>query len=255
MSRLRLCFFAAAIMCNLSSSAGFGQVVTGTPPFGSFGGGPYDTVNLSNLNVHLSIPIMNKAGAGLPFTYAVTYDNSIWYPVGASGNQVWTPVTGWGWNSISDGSTGYVPESISTVQCNEYYNLTHYSFGPYVDALGTSHPVYVTTTPGQSNCSVAPVAGGSSLASDGSGYTLVVSNYTNVQVMSTGGLTINPYVWQGGTFTVPSGSVGDPNGNTISSSYNSSNTTTTFTDTLSTTALTVYAPAPPRLDNFDLHQP
>ncbi|MGA7630598.1 MAG: hypothetical protein WCB11_07510, partial [Terriglobales bacterium] len=44
-----------------------GQVATGTPPFGSFGGGPFDTVNLGNLNVHFAIPVLNKAGRGLPF--------------------------------------------------------------------------------------------------------------------------------------------------------------------------------------------
>jgi hypothetical protein len=32
------------------------QVAIGTPPFGSFGGGPFDTVNLGNLDVHFVIP-------------------------------------------------------------------------------------------------------------------------------------------------------------------------------------------------------
>jgi RHS repeat-associated protein len=64
---------------------------------------------------------------------------------------------------------------------------------------------------------------------------------------SVSGITINPYIWQGGMFTNPQGSVVDPNGNTISSSYNSSNTTTTFIDTLnvpSKPVLTVDAPVP-----------
>ena len=36
------------------------QVTTGTPPFGGFGGGPFDVVDLANLNVHFSVPIVNK---------------------------------------------------------------------------------------------------------------------------------------------------------------------------------------------------
>jgi hypothetical protein len=67
------------------------QVATGTPPFGSFGGGPFDTVNLGNLDVHFAVPIVHKAGRGMPFTYDPTYDSSVWYPSGGT----WTPVANW----------------------------------------------------------------------------------------------------------------------------------------------------------------
>lgn len=50
--------------CGLG--VGLAQVATGLPPFGSFGGGPFDTVNLADLDVHLQIPIVNKPGSGLP---------------------------------------------------------------------------------------------------------------------------------------------------------------------------------------------
>jgi hypothetical protein len=73
------------------SSATFAQVTTGTPPFGSFGGGPADTINLANLNVHLTIPVLNKPGRGIPFVYNITYDNSIWYPVNSNGTNSWQP--------------------------------------------------------------------------------------------------------------------------------------------------------------------
>ena len=53
------------------------QVATGTPPYGSFGGGPFDTVNLGNLNVNFVIPVFHKAGRGTPFTYDLSYDSSI----------------------------------------------------------------------------------------------------------------------------------------------------------------------------------
>ncbi len=236
--------FAFALLLIRPASA---QVVTGTPPFGSFGGGPFDTINLSNLNVHFAIPILNKAGAGLPFNYALTYDNSIWYPSSSSGSNTWTPVVGWGWNSVSDGATGYLEEVVNPTLCyyqGLYYHITYYTFGPYYDAQGTSHAVSVQTTTGQSSCNIAPVTGGTNLDPAGSGYTLVVSGTVNAAIKSAGGVTINPYIWQGGSYTTPQGSVVDPNGNTISSSYNSSTTTTTFTDTLNTIALTVYTPAP-----------
>ena len=60
------------------------QVTTGTPPFASFGGGP-DVINLGNLNAHLDVPVLNKAGRGMPFTYDLTYDTSVWVPITSGG--------------------------------------------------------------------------------------------------------------------------------------------------------------------------
>jgi hypothetical protein len=69
------------LACEIPS---FGQVPTGTPPMSSLSGGP-DVVNLANLNTHIAIPILSKSGRGLPFTFNLTHDSSIWYPVTASG--------------------------------------------------------------------------------------------------------------------------------------------------------------------------
>src|SRR5260370_14230735 len=62
------------------------QVKTGTPPFGSFGGGP-DIINLANLNSHITVPILHKPGRGTNFTYDLSFDSSVCYPFGASGSQ------------------------------------------------------------------------------------------------------------------------------------------------------------------------
>jgi hypothetical protein len=51
---LAVCLFCSPALC---------QVQTGTPPFGSFGGGP-DVINNANLNAHLTIPIVHKLGRG-----------------------------------------------------------------------------------------------------------------------------------------------------------------------------------------------
>jgi len=70
------------------------QVQTGTPPFGSFGGGP-DVVNLGSLNGHLTIHAMNKPGRGTNFTYDLSYDSSVWYPVTSGGATTWHWLSGW----------------------------------------------------------------------------------------------------------------------------------------------------------------
>lgn len=72
---------AICVICGFFLGTARAQVATGTPPFGSFSGGP-DVVNNANLNVHLAIPVMNKAGRGMPFYYILTNDSSVWYPNG-----------------------------------------------------------------------------------------------------------------------------------------------------------------------------
>src|SRR6266852_291472 len=91
-----LCSFFILIVLGLTVPSASAQVVTGTPPFGSFGGGP-DVINLGNLNAHLTIPVLHKSGRGTNFTYDLTYDSSVWYPTGVSGSQTWQPVANFGW--------------------------------------------------------------------------------------------------------------------------------------------------------------
>src|SRR6266702_7613868 len=68
------------IVLALSAETASAQVATGTPPFGTFGGGP-EVINLANLNAHFTMPVFHKAGRGLPFNFDLTYDTSIWFPV------------------------------------------------------------------------------------------------------------------------------------------------------------------------------
>ena len=73
---LRLAWLLMAVL--LAAAPSFAQVATGLPPYGSFSGGPFDTVNNANLDVHFAIPVVQKAGRGLPFNYLLSYDSSVW---------------------------------------------------------------------------------------------------------------------------------------------------------------------------------
>jgi hypothetical protein len=94
------------------------QGQTGFPPFNTFNQDQLDTVNVFNLNVHFSIPIITKAGRGGPFTYALTYDNSIWSP-----NQLgtaWKNDPNWGWVGVTDATFGKVKSPVATtISCNQ----------------------------------------------------------------------------------------------------------------------------------------
>lgn len=229
---IRLTVLACCLLVSAASVKS--QVATGTPPYGSFSGGP-DIVNEANLNVHLSIPVVQKAGRGLPFYYVLSYDSSVWYPVGVSGSQTWTPVTNWGWRGITEAQTGYVSYKTTQNSCcypcgqfGTWYYWTTYWDWKYHDSLGTVHPFNVTVSTWNSSI---PCGGGApysmtGTSTDGSGYTMTVTASPSVtSLKSRSGKTIVAPLGQ------PSGSgtVTDSNGNKVNTDG------TDFFDTLSST--------------------
>lgn len=48
------------------------QVATGAPPFATMAPLPEGQIDLANGNLHIAIPIVHKAGVGIPFDYALT---------------------------------------------------------------------------------------------------------------------------------------------------------------------------------------
>ena len=218
------------------------QVATGTPPFGSYGGGPFDTVNLGNLNAHFAIPVFSRNGRGTPFYYNFTYDSSIWTQVTSSGVTSWRPVGGWGWQSQTDAATGYIPAPITTTSTCRWFDgqfwhtesVYRYTYSGFVDPLGTFHSTpRLLVIVGSDNC------GGSTgsvtkTASDGSGWTVTVPDGI---VSSRSGAVWNvPVGSHSGAATIT-----DTNGNKITTSDG-----VTFYDSLSsqTPVLTISGSAP-----------
>jgi len=222
------------------ASTALSQMVTGTPPFASFGGGPFDVITLGNLNVHFSIPVFSKAGRGMPFNYALSYDSSVWYPVGSSGNQSWSAVSNWGWQGQGAAALGSVSYSTGVIYCYIYDHgqklldgeRDTYSNWIYVDRIGTAHKFAVTTW--VTDGTITPCTGGSpnatAQASDGSGYTLQLTYGNSATITSPDGTLIS--------CPTSCSSATDRNGNQITFSSGS------FTDTLNTTALTITGTAP-----------
>jgi RHS repeat-associated protein len=204
------------------------QVATGTPPFGSFGGGPFDTVNLGNLNVHFSVPILNKPGRGTAFRYDLAYDSSVWTPAVISGSTVWQPAANWGWQGQTEVFTGYITYNVTynpTGCLNDNGTRTRqtiYTFTNYRDRLGINHSFDVVTL---GFCQNSDPTSDSETADDGSGYTLNATG-GHASIITPSGASLAPPLnlqTGAGTFT-------DQNGNQIS--VNGSNQ---FFDTLSST--------------------
>ena len=113
----RIRVVALFVLSALACRAAYAQTQTGAQPFSSFGGGSFDTINLGDLDVHFCIPVVSKAGRGLPFNYSLCYDSSIWFPDSSSGVTTWAPVKNWGWRSQTDAATGYLYNSSATTTC------------------------------------------------------------------------------------------------------------------------------------------
>jgi len=229
------------IMLGLSTPAMAQGPTTGTPPFGSFGGGP-DVINLSNLNTQWVFPIIQKAGRGTDFTYDLSFDSSVWYPVGSSGSQSWQPVVNWGWRGQTEVAVGYVSFTQTTTPwclfAGQYYGQqTTYSNWVYHDSFGVAHgfagsTYYQNGAPAHCNPSTSSMTVGTG---DGSGWVLSATGSGPNYVASSSGAIFHPPV----NNSNGAGSATDRNGNIIS--VNSSGQ---FTDTLGATALTVTGGAP-----------
>ena len=249
MSQPRRFLLFTLVFISIAGTPSFAQVATGQPPFSSSQNSPVDSIDVANLNAHLSIPVVNKAGRGMAFSYNLVYDSSVWTPVTVGSTTTWQPTTNWGWGGSTQLATGYLSVNIDTVDCgfwkylgngNEIWiptgNIYYYSPWVYIDKFGQSHPfvgetIQYTGTSGDcagTNTSMNVVA------TDGSGYNLQATAGTGT-IIARNGATTHPQVNSGSG----SSSATDRNGNQIS--VNSSGV---FTDTLGTTALTVAGTAP-----------
>ena len=236
-SRFQLWSFVVALVL-FSSAPCFAQVQTGTPPFGSYGGGP-DIINLANLNAHLTIPIVQKAGRGTNFTYYLNLDSSVWYPVGSSGSQTWQP-NGLPATAQYGSSAGHTYFQTVRVQCpNPNYPPTlpktlpswYFTNYVYVDVYGVGHPFNITWE--NDGCQVTGAV--QATATDGSGYTMLVNSSGVPSVTARSGSLFSPPTATG----TGAASMTDANGNEITESSSG-----VITDTLGTTALTIAGSSP-----------
>jgi RHS repeat-associated protein len=250
-SACHVCLFLALFVLSGISVA---QVATGTPLFGSFGGGPFDVVNLGSLDVHFAVPIRHKAGRETAFGHGdLTYDNSIWTPVTSGPTTSWQPAVGagnWGWQGLTTTGVAWIQYSVvynsgqCGVQGQQSFQQWNYSGFVYHDLTGTSHFFSLSDayfqSPGGSGCPANGPQPPTPVPNSIDGYTLTVSpgpGTVSATLTDSQGNAISVPI----SATPPSGgsaSFTDSNGNQITA------TNGVWTDTLGTTALTVAGSAP-----------
>src|SRR5437867_7381709 len=201
MKRIYGVYQAISILMILSSLSGGQGPATGTPPFGSFGGGPFDTVNLGNLNAHFAVSIIHKAGRGMSFDYDLSYDSSVWYPASVSGSQTWQPVVNWGWRGQTEVATGYVTYTSAYSGPACFFSGSSYgvqytqSNWTYHDSFGAAH-VFSGSTVRYAGAAAycPPDTSMTATTGDDSGWTLSATGTNLSKVTSASGKLIHPPV-------------------------------------------------------------
>lgn len=229
---LKLVFFLAFTCCY--AVAAFAQSAPGFPPFGSFGGGNFDKIDLGNLNIHFSIPVVTKAGRGLPVNLHIDFDNATALTIQ---NAQFHPQDGFqgGAGGFSNLLTGYLHSTQVTKVCNYRYGWEYVetTYDYYQDLSGTIHRFsgVIIDDPNYAdpNCHITGPTSASGTATDGSGYVLNITNTADAQIVAPSGVQNKWGAWSG----EPPRAVMDTNGNEITSDG------VTITDTLGTAVATI----------------
>src|SRR6266536_1787034 len=184
----------------------------------------YDSINLSNLIILVHVPVLQKIGAAaLPFSFDVFVNNDVYAAVGGT---VWA----FGARNAFLGTGRIVGTNFYTTatfeDCDDGTRKLSFSGLAYGDSSGGIHRFSGT----YHKCSPQSF---SSLATDGSGYTIVVgaTGTADVTVYSRSGNNANRLLQSTSLFP----SELDASGNTVTLVTGS---TSTYTDSLTQTALT-----------------
>jgi RHS repeat-associated protein len=217
----------------------------GVPPFTTTIPVENGFINAANGNLHLEIPLGSfPQRGGRAVTAVLMYDSTIWYPLFDVTLQ-WSPTNtstpifnapsyAAGWRPVTSVDPGIFHLGVlESGYCaySDDYTYTTYSPWIYSGPDGTQHSFAVTTEepnyPGHCGNTGFPNASG--YASDGSGYYISITNYTNATVYAPDGTSMVPP--SNGTW----GPIKDSNGNLYSQTGNGLPAGWKYNDTLNRT--------------------
>ena len=171
MSFLRWAALVLIFEIILSSASLAQSNQTGLPSFSSESGGPWDLVNLANLNVHVALPVTARPGRGSNFRFGLSYDNTTYQNIGGFWllNFNWVGIGGGTANAfaIQSAMAGFfLPGAIQQISCTGGGSGSQITYSNYFDPAQTLHPF--TTNIVTNSCTGS---GGTTTTSDGSGFT------------------------------------------------------------------------------------
>ena len=198
----------------------------------------HNEVSVDTLNVHLDIPVVSKAGIGLAFKYALSYNNNFWTVINTGSSKYWLPGpnsggrwAGGGWSFNQEyGSLPLVGYSQTVQVSPPIAQCPIDQVTGYLEPNGTTHDLSgynLTFNAGSPpNCTPTSV---SFLLQDGSGLTINVGGT---------GTNANSALTRGGDlFDGTHNEITDTNRNTIYETFQTG--VQNFVDTLGVTALSL----------------
>jgi RHS repeat-associated protein len=231
-----------ALLAAIPQALAQSIATNGTPALGTFSGGP-DVINLANLNIHYDVPVFARTGIGLPFSYALSVDNGVWYTY-YDGNQAH-----WGADfstaqPVGAMAIGAIFYTEKTVECEKNQtNTTQYIITSYTGPDNTSHPVnafeYGMTCPGQWTNSPTSVSW------DNSGITVNMTGLTTATVTLRNGTVVTPPTIYSDTFAAGTWTMEDTNNNEIMVYAPNPPQISSITDTLGSSPLSPSGGPPP----------
>src|SRR5689334_11216469 len=110
---MRVLKLAVLVYLSLTTaSVANAQSITGFQPFGTFSNPGPETIDLGDLNVHWSFPLISKSGR-IPLSIALDYDSSV-YTIVNNGFR-FTP----GFKDITHQVFGYIPYTDVARECTD----------------------------------------------------------------------------------------------------------------------------------------
>jgi RHS repeat-associated protein len=186
------------------------QVGTGMYPHGTFDNKGFDTIDVGDLNLHLTLPVLSKTGRGLPFAYSVSYDGSVWHPSGTA----WAHDANFGWTGLTIANlTGYITYSTVQRRCFMETQYVYYyveNNWQFHDSSGKTHNFGGSVQDGTAGCATEPYEW-IYTTTDGSGLT-IDATFGDASITTVSGTGL------GAPLNVNSGAgvMTDPNGNEVS---------------------------------------
>ena len=232
-----VCAFSASAL--LSATAQDYIYATGMPPYSTSLPIDHGVVNVNNGDIHLEIPLATKQQRGdFLLDEKLVYDSRIWKIVN-NGSYIWQPTNvpnasgGWFFSSGAGAGTvsnlSYSGTDSNAPGCGQVSSpepYTQYNHWSWTDPSGTTHVFPSVSTvkyqAGGAHCpNPAPgVPSSSGIASDGSGYTLSVTNYTTAPGIDQHGLTYHPSLCGTAFCQAQTNVVTDRNGNSWNTDAN-----------------------------------
>ncbi len=204
----------------------------GLPPFTTALPVESGFINAATGNLHIEIPLGSfPERGGATDKVVLMYDSAFWTPYYSwYTGSIWEPINVYtggppgaaGWRLVTSGDQGattYGDYEYGYCSADDDYAVADYSPWIWIAPDGTQHsfPADTSQPLHPDDCAASDVPNSTAYASDGSGFYISITGYTNATVYAPDGTAIGPLTWTSGGYDQTKT---DPNGNQYATTLN-----------------------------------